>query len=379
MTRGLILVLLLSLAGCSDRAAAGASPHGPPGKGGGRDMRFAVEVKPVESRRVEYTVTAVGSVEAFETVQVTARVAGVVERVRFAEGDDVGTDTVLADIEPRRFRLAVQAAQAALAQAEASRAEAEEGQARRDRVNRESPGLVRGEEIEAYRTRAQVAAAGSAQARVALERARLDARDAQVRAPLAGRIQTRTVQTGQYVQPGTVLATLVRRDPLLLRFTASETDAARLSPGQTASFRVGAEAGPFTATITNVAGSAEGESRMVAVTARVIDSRPEPRGDGADNPALRPGAFAEVSVPIGARVDAAVVPQTAIRPSERGFLAYVVEGGTAHERVLDLGLRTGDGQVEVRSGLRPGERLVVHGAEALRDGAAVRVAGEGPP
>jgi multidrug efflux system membrane fusion protein len=225
---------------------------------------------------------------------------------------------------------------------------------------------VRGEELEGYRTRARVAAAAAAQARVALERARLDATDAQVRAPVEGLIQTRTVQTGQYVQPGTVLATLVRRDPLLLRFTVPESDARRLSPGLVAAFRIGGRPTDFRATLRAVADAADAESRMVAVTAHV---------EGADDPALRPGAFAEVSVPVGSRADAPVIPQTAVRPSERGFLAFVLEGDLVRERVLDLGMRTPDGLVEVRSGLRPGESLVVRGAEALRDGAQVRVAG----
>ena len=57
-----------------------------------------------------------------------------------------------------------------------------------------------------------------AEKQAALAQAELNLRDAYVRAPVAGIIETRTVQTGQYVQPGTVLATLVRRDPLLLRF-----------------------------------------------------------------------------------------------------------------------------------------------------------------
>ena len=69
-----------------------------------------------------------------------------------------------------------------------------------------------------------------------------------------------------------------------------------------------------------------------------------------------------------------MIPQTAVRPSERGFLAFVVEDGRARERVLALGLRTADGRVEVREGLKPGEQLVVRGAEALSDGATVRVA-----
>jgi membrane fusion protein, multidrug efflux system len=74
---------------------------------------------------------------------------------------------------------------------------------------------------------------------------------------------------------------------------------------------------------------------------------------------------------------APVIPQTAVRPSERGFLAFVVEDGKARERVVELGLRTADGLVEVRGGVKPGEQLVVRGGEALKDGAAVRIA-EGP-
>jgi multidrug efflux system membrane fusion protein len=106
---------------------------------------------------------------------------------------------------------------------------------------------------------------------------------------------------------------------------------------------------------------------MVAVTAQV---------DDPNRAALKPGAFAQVSVPIGSAPNAPVIPQTAIRPSERGFLAYVVEGNVAKERVLNLGMRTADGRVEVKTGLKPGEMLVVRGVEALRDGAPVRVAGQ---
>jgi RND family efflux transporter MFP subunit len=119
----------------------------------------------------------------------------------------------------------------------------------------------------------------------------------------------------------------------------------------------------FDASLIHVAESAHSTSRMVDVTAEIRN--PTDR--------LRPGAFAEVTVPVGAAKDAPVIPQTAVRPSERGFLAYVVERGLARERVLTLGLRTPEGLVEVRSGLSPAESLVVRGAEALADGARVRI------
>jgi RND family efflux transporter MFP subunit len=322
----------------------------------------------VKSRPVEYTVTAVGSVEAFEKVQVTARVAGVVEQVKFVEGESVEAGQALVEIELRRYQLFVEAARANLQKAEAAKADAEAALARRKAVVEKNPGLIPGEEIATFATRVQTAAADVAQAKSALDQAELNLRDAFVRAPVAGRIETRTVTTGQYVAPGGVLATLVQRDPLLLRFQVPSEDARSLRTGHVARFRVPGDAKEFTARITHVAGAAEAASRMVAVTAQVDDPR---------RAILRPGAFADVTVPVGGISESPVIPQTAIRPSEKGFLAFVVEDGKARERVLTLGLRTTEGLVEVRGGLKAGEELVIRGAEALRDGLPVNVSAPG--
>ncbi len=181
-------------------------------------------------------------------------------------------------------------------------------------------------------------------------------------------IQTRNIQTGQYVQPGAALATLVRREPLLLRFQVPEQDAARIRPGMRGRFVVRDSAKQYSALLTHVAASADSTSRMVAVTAQVDDPA---------RSSLRPGSFAQVTVPVGSTVEAPVIPQIAVRPSERGFLAFVVEGDVAREREVQLGLATDDGRVEVKSGVKRGEKLVVRGAEALRDGAKVRVTGPG--
>jgi membrane fusion protein, multidrug efflux system len=356
--------LFILLAGCSGEAKDTPAAGGGQGGGQRRPSEFPVEARPVESRRVEYTVNAVGSLEAFESVAVTARVAGAIERVLFSEGQFVTAGTTLVEIEPERYRLAVAAAEATQQREIAEKGEAEAGFARRQAANAKNPGLVRAEEVETWRTRVQTAAAEVTQAQAAVAQARLNLRDAFVRAPVPGIIQTRTVQTGQYVQPGSVLATLVRRDPLLLRFQVPEQDAAPLRTGMTVNFSIGESTTPFDARVTHVAAAASSQSRMVDVTAHVVNpNRPE----------LRPGAFARVTVPVGAPRDAPVIPQTAIRPSERGFLAFIVKDGAAEQRVLTLGMRTADGQVEVRQGLTAGEILVVRGAEALRDGAKVKV------
>ena len=360
----LAAVMLFPACGRKDGAAA-------PGPGAGRRaaMLFPVETLRVQDRAVTTTLSAVGSVEAFEKVQVTARVAGVVEKVRFAEGSRVASDQVLVEIEPERYKLAVESAQAAHNKAVAAKGDADAGLKRRETVDRQNPGLIPGEEIETWRTKVLVAAAEMAQTGAALNQAQLNLHDAYVRAPVGGVVQTRTVQTGQYVQPGSVLATLVRRDPLLLRFQVTEPDAARLQPGIKAYFKVRENDRSYQARIIHVAAAADDATRMVAVTAEVTDK---------DRDALRAGAFAELTVPVGSARPLPVVPQVAIRPSEKGFLAYVVEDGKAVERILTPGMRTADGSVEVLSGLKAGDRLVVRGAEALSDGVAVRVAADKP-
>jgi multidrug efflux system membrane fusion protein len=360
-----IAALCLSLGACR-ASTTGGEGGGARGSKARKPTEFPVQTSPVESRRVEYALQAVGSLAAFEEVQVTARVAGAVERVRFAEGDRVSPGATLAEIDPDRYRVSVEGARAALEKARAAAAEARASLARREALNARTPGLVRAEEVETWRTQARSAEADVASAEAALKLAELNLRDAFVRAPAGGVIETRTVQTGQYVQPGTVLATLVRRDPLLLEFDLPEREAAQVRVAMKAFFTVGSR--EREAAISHVAQAADPASRMVRVVARVAAD---------EDPELRPGAFAEVRLPVGASDLATVIPQTAVRPSEKGFLAFVVSEGRASERILELGLRTADGLVEVRRGVAAGERLVIRGAEPLKDGARVRVEAEG--
>jgi multidrug efflux system membrane fusion protein len=359
-----VAAALAVLAGACKKEASDS----PAAKSRGR-MQFPVEVAEVKAENMVYAVNAVGSVEAFEKVQVTARVAGAVDRVLFAEGEFTQAGQTLVEIETERYRLAVESAQAAYEKAQASKADAEAGLKRRETVTTQNPGLIPGEEVETWRTKVLTAAAEVAQTRSALNQAKLNLSDAFVKAPISGIIQTRTVQTGQYVQTGTVLATLVRRDPLLLRFRVPERDAARIKPGQEARFHVREDSREFTAKIVHVAGSADDASRLVDVTANIADT-----GDTS----LRPGSFAEITVPVSAAASAPIIPVSAVRPSERGFIAYVVEDGQAAERILTLGMRSPDGRVEVLSGLKGGESLVVRGAEALSNGVAVRVVAPAP-
>ncbi len=333
------------------------------GKGGG--AAFPVDVYAVEKQKIEYAITAPGTIEAFERVQVTARVAGAVDKVAFVEGQKVKKGDILVIIDSERYALAVNSAKAAVDKAEASQKEVESALSRRQGASEKHPGLIPGEEVQSFQTKSLTAKADTAVAKEALRSAQLNLRDSNVRAPMDGVIQTRTVQTGQYVQAGYVMATLLQSDPLLLRFSVSPMEAPRIKVGMTAELKLRETERIFKAKVTLVAAAADEASRMVAVTAEIE----------ADEHRywLRPGAFADVSVGAGGVRDVVIVPRAAVRPTERGFVAYVIEGEVAKERVLTLGLNTKDGFVEVRQGLAPGEKLVVRGAEPLSDGAKVTV------
>jgi len=258
----------------------------------------------------------------------------------------------------------VNSAKAAVDKAAASQKDSEAMVSRREGASASHPGLIPGEELETYKTKTLTAKADTQVAIEALHTAELNLRDSFVRAPIDGVIQTRTIETGQYVQPGYVMATLLRADPMLLRFNVEPLDAPRLTPGMPADFTMRETLRHFTAKISLVAGAADPTTHMVPVTAELRDEEHKYW--------LRPGSFCDVTVTLPAERTSPIIPRSAARATDHGYVAYVIDGDTAHERSLTLGMNTKDGWVEVRSGLAAGDHLVVRGAEALSEGTKVK-------
>jgi RND family efflux transporter MFP subunit len=367
MTHASLIAVMLAVAACSSKSGGDAPGKSGKGRGGGgRKLEYPVDVAKLEQRQVTYAVTAPGTIEAFQEVQITARVAGAVDKVTFVEGQAVKAGAVLAVIESERYQIAVAQAKAAVAKAQATQRTAEASLQRRLNAQKDSPGLVPGEEIEQKQTAVDTAKADVDAAQQAMRVAALNLRESFVRAPIAGIVQTRTVQQGQYLQPGAVLATILQRDPLLLRFQVTESDAPRLEPGMTATIALKNSQRTYAAKLTLVAGAAEPSTRMVPVTAEIEPTEHDYW--------LRPGAFCVVTIPIGDARPGIVVPSLAVTPTEEGNVVYVVDDkGFAHAHVVTLGMRTPDGGVELRSGVQPGDLMVVRGVEPLSDGAPVAI------
>jgi multidrug efflux system membrane fusion protein len=340
-----------AVSGCG--RSQGAPPPNAPKKG------IPVRIAPVAVQDVVYRIQAVGSLEAEELVQITAEVEGAVSEVLFNEGDRVDPRRELVRIDPDRYRLEAERADASYKQALAERDRALADLKRREELGREQ--LVAIEELNRARGESERLAAEADAARAARDLAQQNLRKAHVRPPQRGVINSKTIETGRFVQNGTVLGTLVDTRRLKLRFKVSEAESLRARKSQTVRFRV-TPLGErdFEATVYHVSDVADPATRQVEVLAWVT------------NPGeLKPGFFAEVTLASETRAGALVVPEGAVQASERGFVAYAVVDGKAKLKPVQIGLRTGTGVVEILSGLSAGEQVVVEGSDRLADGAAV--------
>jgi multidrug efflux system membrane fusion protein len=351
-------LILFALGAVLLDSACGGSQGAPAARPQRQALR--VRVAPVVVQDVVHQIKALGSLEARDMVQVTAQVEGVASDVRFREGDQVSPATVLLRIDPDRHRVEAERAKALKDQAAAELGRAQADLDRREALARNQ--LLSTEELTRSRGENARLEAAVEVAKAAHELALQDLRRSEVRPPITGVINTRTVDTGQFIRTGTVLATIVDASRLRLRFKVSEGESLRAREDGRVSFGV-APLGPreFGARIYHVGRVADPTTRQVEVLAWV-----DPASE------LKPGFFAEVTLAGEKKEDALVVPESAIQASERGFVTYVVDDQkTARVRPVGLGLRTGTGVVEILSGLEAGEVVVSEGSDRLADGMAV--------
>jgi membrane fusion protein, multidrug efflux system len=355
----------LILAGCSKDKAAGPAggAKGTPGGATFSAPPVPVEVLTVQTRDVQYSLTAVGSLQAQEIIRVPARVPGVIQDLAFHEGDWVTADRVLARIDPERYRLTAARARAALQEAEAKVGEAKAALDKRQVLRAKDVGWVTQEELTNYQAQLDQAVAAAAALKAALDQAEKDAHDSEVRAEAAGVIDQKLADTGQYLAAGTAVATMLDSRKLKLSFKVAESDASRLGQDPGITFRVkGISGKEFHASLFHVGGTSDPGTRMVECLAWV---------ENADRQ-LRPGNFADVTVALETRKGSLVVPQTAVLPTDRGFVGFILKDENhVEKRSLRLGLFTQDGSVEVLEGLNPGDRVITRGASTLTEDSIV--------
>lgn len=295
------------------------------------------------------TLEALGTASARESVTITAKVADVVTRLAFDSGQRVRAGELLADMNS-----AAQRAEAAAAQAQLRDAE----QQLRRGTELAAGQLIARSQLETLRANRDAAAAALQARRAALA-------DRTITAPFAGVLGLRQVSPGALVSPGAVITTLDDVSLIKLDFTLPESTLAALAPGQAISARSDAWPGTvFEGTIADVDSRVDPETRAVRVRAEI------PNLDGR----LRPGMLLRVSVVLPSR-KALVLPELAVQQEgDQSFVFRVVAGDKVEQVPVTLGTRRA-GEVEIASGIRAGDRIVVEGTVKLRQGSRIVEAG----
>ena len=335
-----LCLLLAATAGCKKKSAGGGPPAG-----------FATQVIAVKAGRepVTDTLSIVGTVLANESVEIKAQVGGAVEKLHFEEGQQVGQDALLIELDGGKIA-------ASLAQADANLRLAE---TKWERVQE----LVKTKAVSQQESDEAHSIYDAARANAELFRQQL--RDTKIKAPFAGVMASRLVSPGQVVAAQQSLASLADVDPVKVEGSLPERFLSRAKTGQKFDFHVAAYPGEdFAGEVYFIAPQIDPVNRTGMVKARV----PNPEGK------LKPGMFATVHLTLKVKEDAVVIPEAALMPQGDATMVVIVDAEmTAQIRPVRVGLRSA-GRVEIVEGLKGGETVVVEGWQKARPGGKVKLA-----
>ena len=315
---------------------------------------------------VNYSIEAVGTLEAVEEIYIPAPVSGVVDTVNFKEGDRVDSNTILIEIDVQKYSLTEQKLLAQYERTQAQARLAETLYENRKKLHEEGVKLgknfVTDEQLVTFRADVLKAKADLSQAKADHELAKKNLTDARVKPPLSGVIDKKMVSKGQYVQVGTVVGTILDLSTLHLRFFVTEFEASKLNLEQEVNFSVKSVPDKkYKSKIFYISQKASESTRAIECKAVVLDK----------DDSLRAGYFADVKI-ITRINNSLVLPERAVLPTKLGFLVYIIQNSTVMAKPVKLGLRSPSG-IEILTGLSPGEVIAVDGIEGLQNGSLVEI------
>ena len=353
-----ILALCFVLAACNDSGAkqqekkAAAAPAAVP-----------VSVVEVLQKPVPVTFEAVARTEGSREVQVRARVAGILEKQLYNEGERVKEGAPLFRIERAPFEIELAQARGQLAQ-EAARRDLAQQEAERLKglVDRRA---ISQKEADQAASAVQTSNAAVQIARARVRQAELNLSYTEVNAPIGG-ISGRAMQSvGSLVTPSgdaALLTTITRGDPIWVRFSLSENEFSRIRGSESIEVRVDLADGkeyPQTGKLNFAGSTVDAATGTVQMRAEL----PNPKLD------LLPGQYVRVRVQAGTQ-QAFVVPQTAVAQNESGRFVWLFVDGKATQRTIRAGNWIGSDWV-VLDGLKPGDKVITDNLVRLRPGISI--------
>jgi multidrug efflux system membrane fusion protein len=349
-----------ALAGCS-------SADGKPAPGPAPGAAVPVSVAAVLEKAVVDTQEFSGRLEAVERVQIRPRVAGYITEVHFTPGAVVRKGDLLYQIDPRPFQAEAERADAGAA---AARARAELARLELTRAEKllGDKAIAQREYDERAAARKELEAAARAAAAQA-ELAKLNLSYTRVTAPIDGRVGKDELTVGNLVDTSAVLTSVVSLKRIYASFDGDEQTylrvAKRARGADPVKVRVGlaGESGfPHEGRLEFVDNQLDTRSGSVRLRA-VLEN-----ADGS----LAPGLFARVEIGGGDRKQALLIDDRAVgTDQDRKFVVVVGADGKHERRMVELG-PLADGLRVVRSGLKPGETIVVNGLQRVRPGAVLK-------
>lgn len=339
-----LLALALGLTACKGGAPGEDSKWGAKADKGPEAV--PVEVAAASQRAISASYSGTAALEARADAQVVAKTSGLALRVLADVGQHVSAGQTLVSID--RDRATLQAVQA-------------DAQVRKLEANYRRASQLAEQKM--------VSANDVDQLRFDLENARAQSRMAKlelaygsVTAPISGVVASREIKPGNFVQINTPIFTIVDTSRLEATLNVPEREIEVLKAGQPVELLVDALPGK------RFAGSVDRVSPVVdsgSGTFRVIATF-----DGQEQ--LQPGMFGRIKIRYDQRADALVIPRNALLEDGNEPAVFVIRGGKAARAALKLGYDDGP-WVEVRSGLKTGDQVVVAGKAALREGTTVKV------
>lgn len=328
---------------------------------------ISVGVTDVRKRDVPYYLTGLGTVTAFNTVTVHTRVDGQIMQVHFREGQFVHKGDVLIEIDPRPYQVALEQAEGQLAKDVASQNDAKVDLGRYQQLWQE--GVIARQQLDT-----QQATVGQYDGAIKSDQAAIDNQKLQltycrITSPIDGRVGLRLVDPGNIVHAtdanGMIVITQVQ--PIAVIFTLPED----VLPQVVAQMK-GRQ-------LTVEAYSRDNDAKIAQGALLTIDNQIDPttgtiklkaQFDNRDL-SLWPNQFVNARLLLSVRQNATVIPTAAIQSGAQGPFVYVV-GSAKKAEVRPIQVDFAEGNISViRQGLKPGEQIVVDGADKLQADAAV--------
>jgi len=339
---------LASLAACQNKEQAHTTDAAP----------VAVHSAVVQSGPITRTIEAGGSLHGVREAVLAAKVMGSVREIRKVAGDAVKQGEILIVLDDREVAGNIGQAEGGLAQAQAAASLADANYKRYQLLfERGSASQL---ELDQARFAHESAQGAVQQARAATESA--GSYQARIPAPFDGRVVDRMADVGDLAAPGRALMRVEDARQLRLHVSLSENESGAAAPGDTVSVEVPSLPGrTWTGIVAEVVPAVDPATRTTLV-----------KIDLPEDAALRSGLFARARFAAGKR-DALRVPRTAV--IGRGGMdgVFVVDGGKARFRMVQLAGGEAGELVEILSGVRAGERVVLAPPATLGEGAAVEV------